>query len=504
MNSKNNKYLDLSIKTNADQSTNKIALIGDLILGLVLALAYLIEVFKGARTFSSYFIILFFAIVPVIVAGIIYTKNKASQAIRYIASLGFAALYGYLLFNTESELVFCYIIVFFVLMVVYTDFKILVAMGLFALIMNIASIVMDAVTVGLSTAAITNAEIVIACLALTLVFTMLAVKQIASINQANMNKAAEGKQHSDELLTATLEIAKNLSDNIRAAVSETDSLKNSIDITQNEMSVLTEETTNASDAIEAQRISTDKINEYIHDVGTAVDSIVDEVNQAEESLNHGSEVLTELLHQVQVSESSSAQVTREMDILKEYADKMQDIMSLIQSIANQTGLLALNASIEAARAGDAGRGFAVVATEISNLSSQSKAATENISILIENVVKSVDDVNISMEQLLESNRMQNQFVEGTAQNFDKIHNCTNEISLQITHLKSSVEVATQANSQVAENVENVSGIMQRTADGANETLASCNTNLHSIAQVTEIMENLKQAAGKLNFSDESN
>ena len=172
-------------------------------------------------------------------------------------------------------------------------------------------------------------------------------------------------------------------------------------------------------------------------------------------------------------------------------------MALIQNIANQTGLLALNASIEAARAGDAGRGFAVVATEISQLSSQTKSATENISELIKNVVQSVDDVNQSMDQLLESNRMQNQYVDSTAQNFDTIHNCTDEISHQITSLKSAVKVTTEANSQVAENIENVSMIMQRASNGADETLASCNINLQSIAKVAAIMDNLKQAADQL-------
>ena len=500
MNSTNKKQLDLSDTNIAYQSMNKIALIGDFILCIVLTLAYLIEVFKGARTFPSYLIIFFFGLAPVLAAALVYAKNKSSHIIRYITSVGFACLYGYLLFNTESDLVFCYIIVFFVLMVVFTDFKLLVIMGLYALIMNVASIASDAVTNGLSAKEITNAEIVIACLALTIVFTMMAVKKIAAINQANMEKAALEKQQSDELLTTTLDIAKNLTNNIISAVSETDSLKSAIDTTQKDMAVLTSETNEATSIIESQRTSTNKINEYIQGVNTAMVSIVEEVSNAENNLTTGSNIMKELLHQVHISETSSAQVTKEMTTLKDYTEKMQDIMSLIQSVADQTGLLALNASIEAARAGEAGRGFAVVAAEISNLSAQTKTATENISNLIKNVVLSVDDVNVSMEQLLDSNRMQNQYVENTAQNFASIHHCTEEISNQISRLKTTVEVVTEANSQVAENVEHVSNVMQKVSEGADGTLTSCNTNLQSIATVTTIMDNLKNAANKLNSS----
>lgn len=492
-----NKHLDLSDKNVAQQNMNKTALIGEWILCVVLALAYLIEVFKGSRDILDYAIIAILCIGPCILAEVIYLKNKVSKLVRYVMSVGFACLYGYLLFNTESELVFCYVIVLFVMLVVYMDFKLMVGVGIVALIINVASIVEDAVTTGLDSSEIANAEIVVACIVLTIVFTMLAVKKVNSINQANIDKADEGRKQSDALLATTLEVASSMTGHIGDAVSEAEALKSAIDATRHDMSVLADGTNEASDAMNAQRESTDKISEYIQGVEDAVASIVTEVNNAENNLNAGNEVMNELLHQVKISEGASEQVTKEMNILKEYADKMQDIMALIQSVAGQTGLLALNASIEAARAGEAGRGFAVVATEISNLSAQTKNATDDISVLIQNVVKSVEGVNSSMGQLLESNRMQNQYVEETADNFDKIHDSTGEISRQVSQLKITVDVVTEANEQVANNIENVSDVMQKVSDGATETLESCNTNLQSIARVADVMEKLKGEAAKL-------
>ena len=172
-------------------------------------------------------------------------------------------------------------------------------------------------------------------------------------------------------------------------------------------------------------------------------------------------------------------------------------MGLIASIANQTGLLSLNASIEAARAGEAGRGFAVVAGEISNLSSQTNSATADINTLIEDVVVSVGEVTEAMDTLLECSRLQNQYVDTTAESFEKIHGSTQSIVEQVANLRSTVEIVMEENKQVEEGIENVANVTQRVMDSANETLASCNTNLQSIAKVADIMNTLTEEAAKL-------
>jgi len=176
---------------------------------------------------------------------------------------------------------------------------------------------------------------------------------------------------------------------------------------------------------------------------------------------------------------------------------MQSIMGLISNVANQTGLLALNASIEAARAGEAGKGFSVVATEISNLSSQTNAATGEINALISGIVNSIGAVTEAMERLLESSRMQNQYVDDTANNFEQIHNSTQNIVDQVTQLKETVDVVTAANAQVSDGIVNVEAVTQKVMDEANETLESCNTNLQSIANVAQIMDKLMENAEKL-------
>lgn len=489
--------LDLSVKSNAVQSMNKTALIGITIMNVVLALAYLIEVVKGARTIGSYILIAALCIVPSIVSILIYMKKKDSELIRYISGVGFALLYGYIMMTTSSDLAFSYVIVALVILMVYIDMKLLYILGIYALLVNVIRIVMLLTQGKLTGTTLTNAEIIVACLALTLAFVTMAIKKIEAVNQANIDKADKEKYQSETLLQTTLDVAAAITDNIADAVTETESLKDAISATQSEMESVTEGANQSVGAIEIQKQNTEKIHNYIQGVEETVHSITEEVQSAEENLIEGNKVMKDLLDQVKTSEISNAQVAEKMTELKDYAGKMQDIMGLISNVASQTGLLALNASIEAARAGEAGRGFSVVATEISNLSAQTNNATGEINEIIETIVKSIEDMTASVETLLESSRLQNQYVDTTASNFEKIHKSTQGIVGQVSSLKETVDVVMEENKQIELGIDNVYAVTQKVMDGANETLAVCNTNLQSIAHVTDIMDTLAKEAEKL-------
>ena len=489
--------IDLSNHQLAEGSRNKTALIGVCIMNLVIALAYLVEVAKGSRTIGSYAIVATLCLLPSILAIAAYLKKKDTILVRYIAGIGFSLMYTYVMFTTTTDLAFCYIVVIFVVLIVYIDIKFSTILGGYGLLVNVIRIVYIALTKGLSGEALANAEILVAGMLLTGGFTVMAVLKISRINQANIDKADREKEQSEELLQTILEVASSITKNIEEAAKETDALSGAIKSTQYAMDGLSGGTNEAAQAIMKQQKSTEEIDEYIQKVEESTNSIVAELGNAEENLLTGNEVMNRLLEQVKNSESSSALVAEEMKKLKENAGEMQNIMGLISSVANQTGMLALNASIEAARAGEAGRGFAVVASQISNLAAQTNTATGDINSLIGNISKSIEEVTAAMEKLLESSRLQNEFVGETAANFEKIHINTQGISEQASYLKETVDAVADANKHVVESIENVSAVTQEVTASANETLESCNMNLESIARVAGIMEQLGAEAGKL-------
>lgn len=489
--------LDLSERSNAVQTMNKTSLIGVTIMNAVLALAYFMEVLKGVRSIGSYALIAALCILPSVGAIFTYLKKKDSVLVRYISGIGFGLLYGYIMMTTSSDLAFCYVIVALVILMVYIDMKLLYVLGIYALIVNVGRLFMLGLQGKLTGTAMTNAEIITACLILTLAFVTLAIRKIEDINRANISKADLERQQSEALLQTTLGVASSITNNITDAVAETESLKEAIGTTQNEMENVTEGVNQSVNAIEIQKQNTEKIHNYILGVETTVQSITEEVQSTEDNLVEGNRVMKELLDQVTTSEQYNTQVAEKMSELKEYADKMQGIMGLISNVASQTGLLALNASIEAARAGEAGRGFSVVATEISNLSAQTNSATGEINEIIETIVKSIDDMTASVETLLEGSHLQNQYVDTTASNLEKIHASTQGIVKQVASLKETVDVVMEENKQIEEGIDNVYEVTQKVMDGAGETLAVCNTNLQSVAHVTDIMDALAKEAEKL-------
>lgn len=489
--------LDLSNNAVADASRNKTAMIGVFIMDVVLCFAYLLEVVKGARTIGSYLILALTCILPCILAIVVYMKQKEAHNIRYILGLGFLLFYTYIMFTTTSDLAFCYVLVIYSILLVYVDMKLSIIVGASAFVVNLGAIIKKAVTVGMQPIDITNAEIILACIVMTCVFAVLAIKRVDLIGQANIDRADLEKEQSDKLLATTLEVATAITESIEKAVTETENLNNAIDITQRSMEDLTAGTNDTVQAIMDQQQNTTEIAEYIKGVEASTNQIVNELTGAEENLNVGHEVMNELLEQVKVSETSSAVVAKEMDGLKENANQMQNIVALISSVAHQTSLLALNASIEAARAGEAGRGFAVVASEISSLAAQTNNATGDINKLIESITLSIAEVTTAMDALLESNRYQNEYVGRTAENFDKIHESNREISGQAEQLKQAVEAVAGANARVVESIDNVSAVTQEVTASATETLNNCNLNMESIEKVMQIMEILGAEAKKL-------
>lgn len=491
------QQVDLSNLVNAEISRNNTAITGLIIMNMILLAAYLVEVFKGTRSIVSYGVVAVLCILPTVLCILAYCKKQSTKSIRYIGGIGFLLLYGYIMFTTTTDLSFCYVIVIYVILMVYGDLKYSILIGVYAFVVNIAVIIWKAVNGRLQGTDITNAEIVLACIVLTTVFGIMAVKKITMINLANLNRAEEEKEKAAVLLDTTLSVAAHITDNIEVAFHATGDLEKSIEATQKAMDDLSQGTVDTASAIEQQRQDTEEISQHIQEVGTASAVMESAVVESQDCLAHGKQVMDQLQKQVKNSEEHSAVVAKEMDELKRYADQMQMVMKLISNVAKQTGLLALNASIEAARAGEAGRGFSVVASEISGLAAQTSEATGDIDSLIESITQSVNKVGLAVTELIESNELQNEYVNETAKNFEGIESYTMEIASQAEILHAQITAVNDANDQIINQIEHIMGITEEVTAAAEETLGTCNENRSSISKVMSVMDYLSDEAEHL-------
>lgn len=164
------------------------------------------------------------------------------------------------------------------------------------------------------------------------------------------------------------------------------------------------------------------------------------------------------------------------------AEKIGEIVSLIQTIARQINLLSLNATIESARAGEAGRGFAVVATEVKNLANQTGQATDEISAQIVNI----QDV---AKQVLSSLGMINGSIEQVA-NFS-------------TQIASAINQQSSATNEIAQNIASVADHTQRMSLDINEVSQSSSTAAHHAASAIEAVGVLTANTERLNTAMET-
>ena len=174
--------------------------------------------------------------------------------------------------------------------------------------------------------------------------------------------------------------------------------------------------------------------------GTILDITEEKTNQLKfreemapkiESLRNG---ITEVASAVRAAAQKMNDVTEQQLSISRAAEKIEasvdasmDIISSIKSIADQTNLLSLNASIEAARAGDAGRGFAVVAGEVQNLSSSSKETTDHISGILGEMNKSIKDMINKISEISENVSSENTEMEEINTTIEKLHDFADEI-----------------------------------------------------------------------------
>ncbi|GFO59559.1 methyl-accepting chemotaxis protein [Geomonas silvestris] len=187
---------------------------------------------------------------------------------------------------------------------------------------------------------------------------------------------------------------------------------------------------------------------------------------------------------------ASAQTVESLGVRSE---QIGEIVGTIEDIADQTNLLALNAAIEAARAGEQGRGFAVVADEVRALAERTTKATREISGMILSIQNETKAAVRAMEEGVAEVERGAASSEKSGEALEEIQSQVNELSLQINQIATAAAEQTATTSEITANVQRASGVVQETARGAGETAAASAQLASSADQLQDLVRRFKLA-----------
>ncbi|GAA0814810.1 methyl-accepting chemotaxis protein [Colwellia asteriadis] len=260
---------------------------------------------------------------------------------------------------------------------------------------------------------------------------------------------------------------------------------NEIASSANQMSVVSDQT---SDAAMAQKELTTQVAAAINEMSYSIQEVVKHAAdssmaafEAKGKAEKGKEVVDGTIASIENLASSVEESVEVIKSLEKNSLEIGTVVQVIQSISEQTNLLALNAAIEAARAGEQGRGFAVVADEVRGLAQRTRAATSEIQDMIQTLQTGTNDavkvMNESKDEAQETVGKSKETGDALASILETI-NLINDMNTQVA---TAVEEQSVVASEINSNITSISDSAEVTANGASET-AESSQHMSSLAQ----------------------
>jgi len=227
-----------------------------------------------------------------------------------------------------------------------------------------------------------------------------------------------------------------------------------------------DETRQVATAMQEMAATVTQVAEHAHKAAGAA-------RQAADTARQGGKIVEETLDKMRAIAGSVGQTARQVQDLGSRSDQIGEIIGVIDEIAGQTNLLALNAAIEAARAGEQGRGFAVVADEVRKLAERTSKATKEITQMIKSIQ---GETKNAVKAMQEGTNQVEQGLVTTAQAGKALHEIiqmAQQVGEMVVHIATAAQQQSGATEEVSGNMEQISRISQDTATGAQQTAKAC-------------------------------
>lgn len=310
-----------------------------------------------------------------------------------------------------------------------------------------------------------------------------------------MGSLAEG----DLTVKATVseDITGAIADSVNFAVEALRSLVTTINETAVQVSAAAQETRatamHLADAAKHQAQQIDNASAAIRNMAQSIDEVsqnsTESAEVAQRSVDiasHGAGVVRETIQGMDSIRGQIQETSKRIKRLGESSQEIGSIVELINDIAEQTNILALNAAIQAASAGEAGRGFAVVADEVQRLAERSANATKRIETLVQTIQTDTNEAVNSMEQTTSEVVQGAKLAEDAGTALGDIENVSNNLANLIENISSAASQQSSAATDISGTMNSIQEITSQTSQGASQTA-------ESIGNLAELADDLRKS-----------
>lgn len=319
---------------------------------------------------------------------------------------------------------------------------------------------------------------------------LLITRILVSFNKENMASLKAGNERMGK-------VSADIVSNFDKANSYIRELSSAVDTSNTYMQNIADSIESTSQAIEEQ-------SQMCHDIQTSTLNVKEQTGimveasiRTLENVNDGVKAMDALNSHAQIVAKENTETVAYVEALNDRTKQVLNILSTISNISFQTNILALNASVEAARAGDAGKGFAVVADEIRALAEKTQQATDNISDIFDELSRDVTSVTNSITTSVDAVGKQNCLIEETKSKFDEMNVSVNELITVINRLKEEIVGIADATAVIAEGVTGVSANSEQVAAASSEGAELMESAAGDMRNVNVLLTNIYNLSQQL-------